>query len=409
MIKKPKIIEEAEISIEDYPICPLSQSKNITEETEVSLLDYWQIIRKRWKLILAILLLSTFCTGIVTFLKPDIFEATVTLMPMEGSSSNLASFIPDSFRPMIDSSMLNGLGGKSNTQKLINILECRTLCEDVAKQLNLSTVFSEDPAVPIEWPDTIRELQGMLTVKDNRQGLVTISVLNTDPTLAANITNTYTSCLQKFLQENALSLAKKNRLFIEEQLRQYQKKLSDAEDKLKEFQIQKKIISVDAQSKAAIDAFAEIKAQVINKTVELGVAKSFATAINPEVIRLSEGLRELEKQLNIMEKKQKNLKSSSFPSLEEAPELGVAYMRLKRETTIVEKVYEMLTQQLILARIQEAREELSFQIIDEGIPPDKKIRPRRALSVLLAGVIGLLIGVFLAFFMESIKPTKEFS
>ena len=48
-----------------------------------------------------------------------------------------------------------------------------------------------------------------------------------------------------------------------------------------------------------------------------------------------------------------------------------------------------------------------FQIIDQGIPPDKKIRPRRALSLLLASVIGLLIGVFLAFFMESITPAKE--
>ncbi|MEW6379057.1 MAG: Wzz/FepE/Etk N-terminal domain-containing protein [bacterium] len=367
------------------------------EQTETGLKDYFQILRKRWKMILGILLFCTLGATVVNFFLPDVFEATVTLMPLETPPSGLGPMISESFRSMIDIPSLTGLGGKSTTEKIINLLESRTLCEEVARQLNLQAVFFQDPALPDPWAGTLRKLRNLRTIEDNHQGLILITAHYTDPNLAAAIANSHASCLQKILQENAFSLTKKNRLFIEEQLALYSEKLRNAEERFKEFQMQKKIISIDEQSKAAVTAISELKAQIINKTVQLDAMKSFATPNNPEVIRLGTEVSEFKKQLRLMEERQE---PDSLPALRHAPELEVSYFRLKRDIATFEQVYEMLTQQLILARIQESKEELRFQIIDRAIPPHQKIRPRRMLSVLITAGASLFVGVVLALLLE---------
>jgi LPS O-antigen subunit length determinant protein (WzzB/FepE family) len=48
-----------------------------------------------------------------------------------------------------------------------------------------------------------------------------------------------------------------------------------------------------------------------------------------------------------------------------------------------------------------------FQIFDVPIKPENPIRPNMELNVLIAGIISLLFGVFLAFFMESWQKSKE--
>jgi LPS O-antigen subunit length determinant protein (WzzB/FepE family) len=48
-----------------------------------------------------------------------------------------------------------------------------------------------------------------------------------------------------------------------------------------------------------------------------------------------------------------------------------------------------------------------FQIFDPPIKPKKPIRPNMELNVLIVGVISLVSGVFLAFFMESWQKSKD--
>ena len=64
------------------------------------------------------------------------------------------------------------------------------------------------------------------------------------------------------------------------------------------------------------------------------------------------------------------------------------------------KVYEFLSQQYELARIEEAKDSIDFVVIDKAIPPEKKTKPKRMQNVMLAGIISLFIGIFIAFFLE---------
>jgi len=54
----------------------------------------------------------------------------------------------------------------------------------------------------------------MTEITDDKEGLISVAVEYKDPELAADIANQYTVALQRFLSENALSMAKRNRIFI---------------------------------------------------------------------------------------------------------------------------------------------------------------------------------------------------
>jgi len=93
-------------------------------------------------------------------------------------------------------------------------------------------------------------------------------------------------------------------------------------------------------------------------------------------------------------------------TLSDAPSVNLGYGRLKRDALIQQKLFELLTQQYELAKIEEAKDELTFQVIDAAIAPEKRIKPKRALNVMLAGVVSLFLGIFIAFFLEYVDKQK---
>jgi hypothetical protein len=72
-----------------------------------------------------------------------------------------------------------------------------------------------------------------------------------------------------------------------------------------------------------------------------------------------------------------------------------------------QKIYEMIAQQLETSMTAEVKENFAFKVIDPPKAPDKKIKPKRALMVILSVVLSVFIGVFVAFFMEYWEKVKS--
>ena len=377
-------------------------------EDEINLLDYWRIVMKRWKIIAGIFVISVVTAAIISLLMTPIYQAKATLMPVESSGGRLSGALQNLGSLPFVGGMVPGIGGASAT-KLVAVLKSRTLAEDVIHALNLTRIFFKDKKdKPPSLEDAVRSLTGITKIADDKKGgVISISVEYKDPKIAADIANHYTTVLQKFINENTLSMAKRNRIFIEDQLEKVKRELKEAEEAMKSFQTDKKIVAIDAQTEAAIRVLADLKAQITAREVQMGVMKQFSTAANPDVLRIKDELRELRKQLTMVESKRGNPETMALPSLSDAPALGLQYIRLKRESLIQEKVFELLTQQYEMARIEEAKEDITFQVIDRAIPPEKRIKPKRRQMVMLAGAVSLFAGVFLVFFLEYAANLKE--
>ena len=381
----------------------MDRTDQIDRTDEINLLDYWRVVWKRRKVVIYVFLISVVSTAVISLLMTPIYQAKATLMPVESSQGRFSTALGTLQNIPFVGGAVGGALGKTATDKLVTILNSRTIAEGVIKKMDLIKVLFKDvwdekteqwkSKKPPTLQDTVQTLQkGLVKITDDRKGLISISVEYKDPKLAADIANEYTAALHQFLNVNAISLAKRNRIFLEKQLATTKVDLQRAEEDLKGYQTKKKIVAMNAQAEGAIKALAELKAQIIAREVQLGAMREFATKANPDVMRIEDELREFRLQLKRLEMGSKNPssdESGALISLSEAPAAGLGYARLKRDALIQEKVFELLTQQYELAKIEEAKDALTFQVIDPAIAPEKRIKPKRTKNVMIAGVVSL--------------------
>jgi len=65
----------------------------------------------------------------------------------------------------------------------------------------------------------------------------------------------------------------------------------------------------------------------------------------------------------------------------------------------------------VISKISSIKEDLmnyqGFKVIDPAIEPNAPIKPNKKLNILIAGVLGLFIGIFVAFFLEFWQKGKS--
>jgi uncharacterized protein involved in exopolysaccharide biosynthesis len=84
--------------------------------------------------------------------------------------------------------------------------------------------------------------------------------------------------------------------------------------------------------------------------------------------------------------------------------MGLELARLVRDVSALEQVFSILTAQYEDARITEARDVVSVDILDRAIPPERKSRPRRATMVAATFLLTLAIGAGYAIFQAEERP-----
>ena len=150
-----------------------------------------------------------------------------------------------------------------------------------------------------------------------------------------------------------------------------------------------------SQGKAMVDAAAKVEGEIVATEAELKGLQQIYSDDNTRVRTLKARLGVLQGQMKSMQGKGAAAgtdKSSmgSFPSITELPVLGYTYYDLYREAKIRETVYEFLTQQYELAKVQEAKELPTVRVMDPAVKPERKSAPKRTLIVGLS-VFGALI------------------
>jgi protein tyrosine kinase modulator len=182
-------------------------------DNEPTLLDYWNVVKKgRW-LILSLFFSTVLATLIISLMLPKIYQARTTILPLSQEQGGLSA--------ALSASPLAGLGGlpgiQSPTDKLLVVLQSRTVAEEVIKKLDLLRLFNEDQwdTAHADWKDpekkpmmedVIKKLQSsVINVSSDRRGVVTLTAEWRNPVLAARIANAYVDALSGFLNEHSIN------------------------------------------------------------------------------------------------------------------------------------------------------------------------------------------------------------
>ncbi len=86
--------------------------------------------------------------------------------------------------------------------------------------------------------------------------------------------------------------------------------------------------------------------------------------------------------------------------LREIPSKQVGFVRLQRQTDLLEQIYTLLQTKLKEAEISEAVEDPNVRVLDAALVPGAPISPDTQRNLMLAGVLGLMIGIGAAFGRE---------
>jgi uncharacterized protein involved in exopolysaccharide biosynthesis len=374
--------------------------------TESTLSDYFEVLVKHRKFIGYIVGFAFVISTLISLLLPKMYTATARILPPKENSSGLTSLLSKTDDPLggLAASLI---GNQTPAALYVGIMKSRSVADELNQKFNLKKLYDvkyiEDVYSRLEDRSTIE------ISKDNQ--LINVSVKDRDPRRAADMANTYVDMLDQISRKLNITQGKRKRIFLESRLQKVRSSLEEAEVDLKAFQEKNHLISIDEQAKAAIEGAAEIKGQIIAAQTQLEVLKQVGTERQIEAVMLKAKIEELQKQLASIEKSTKTEQGVSKASIpdadsdfyipfEDMPGLGMQLMRLTREVKIQEKLFELLTAQYEMARIEEARDVDTIQVLDAAVPAEKKSSPKRIAIVISSVAIAVMVSMLLAFLME---------
>jgi len=221
-------------------------------------------------------------------------------------------------------------------------------------------------------------------------------VTDHDPKRAQAMGQTYVEELNRLVAELSTSSARRERIFLEGRLQAVSKDLESAEKDFSQFASKNTAIDIKEQGKAMVEAAATLQGELIAAQSELEGLRQIYTDSNVRVRSVRARIEELNHQLEKIGGKGEDLSApigeqqdSLYPSIRKLPLLGVDYADLYRRTRVQETVFETLTKEYELAKVQEVKEIPVVKVLDSPNVPDKKSFPPRLLIILL--------GILLAF------------
>src|SRR6202030_2082080 len=334
---------------------------------------------------------------LIAVLIPSRFTSTTRLMPPDSAQGQgLAMFAAAAGRLGGNLGSIGNelLGLKTSDELFAGVLLSRTIQDDLITKFDLRRVYGERQSV-----DARKELARRTDISiDRKSGILTIQVTDHDPKRATAMAQEYVAQLNSVVTQLNTSSAHRERMFLEARLEQVKTDLESAEEDFSKFASKNAAIDIKEQGKAMVEAAAVLEGQLIAAQTELQGLRQIYADQNIRVQTMQARVDELRRQILKMGGKQEPdgalpLKEDElYPSIRKLPLLGVTYADLFRRMKVEETVFETLTQQYEIAKVQEAKEVPSVKMLDPAELPEKKVFPPRTLLFFLGEIIALAIG-----------------
>ena len=344
----------------------------------------------------------------IAFLIPKRYESTARIMPPENAGPGTALFAALAGRGMTDLGSLGTiagslLGARTSGPLYVDLLRSATVSGDLIDRFQLQQVYGKRYRI-----DVAKKLARRTTIaEDKRSGVISITVEDPDPQRARDIAQAYLDELNLLVNRTNTSSARQERIFIEHRLASARDDLERAQKDMSEFASAHTTIDIKEQTRASVEAAARLQAQLIVERSSLDSLRQIYGDENVRVrsarVRIVDLQRELAK-LNgtsdplsadddpgsgnspLLDKS-----SAAYPPLRQIPRLAVPYADIYRRVRIQESVFEMLTQQYEIARIQEVKEIPVVRVIDAPAIAEKRSFPPRALITLLLTLLTISV------------------
>jgi uncharacterized protein involved in exopolysaccharide biosynthesis len=323
-----------------------------------------------WRL-LVLPVLCLIVAFIVLSLTPPSYTAKTSFFP-PAQSRNATAGLASQLNML--GSLSGAAGGKTQAEQYVAMLKSRSVADATSERFGLAQVYS------MSSPEDVRRLLAQRTniYLSSRSDLIEVSVDDRDPARAAKMASFYIESLTNLLGRVAVTDARQRRVFLEKQVDETRAQLDKAEHLLRSAGVSPSAAQLEPG--AAVGMVAQMNASIVAQNIKLAALRSVAGEANPATLAALSELAALKRRLADM---QAGVKTGA----------GDEYTGLYRDYKYNGALLELLASQLAAARIDEARDGNSLQIVDFAVVPQKKARPR---GVVFLGA-GLGLGIALSF------------
>ncbi len=332
---------------------------------------------------------------LVAFLLPKRYTSVVKLMPPDGqSNSGMAMLAALSGKAGGLAGVAGDLLGATGSGALFTgILQSRTVQDRLVQRFDLKRVYWD--RLDEDARKDLAEQTGI--AEDRKSGIITISVTDRDAHRATALAQAYVEELNRLSAELSTSAAHRERVFLEERLKAVKLDLDQAAVDFSQFSSKNTAIDIKEQARAMVEAAAQLQGELIAAESEQKELEAIYASSNPRVLAVRARITELRTQLDKLgggSGEAATPGETAYPSIRQLPLLGVKYADLYRQTKIQEAVYETLTQQYELAKVQEAKETPAIKVLDSASRPERKSFPPRMSIIFMCASFGLAAAVF---------------
>ena len=438
-------------------------------EVKLHFLDYWRIIRIRKTVILAVFLLVTITTTLVTFILPKSYASTVRIAVDKNSQS------------------VGGLDGQKSSyafdpywiQTEFEKIQSKTILHVVITNLSLNRRWAprlkEEGDLKTDLTYSI--LKSQIDVRQSRNtSLIEIRAFSEEPKEAAEIANEIAKVYRQYRMDQRSSKSREGIATLQAELNKQEKRFQEKQTEVDKLKEQLSITDIEGQGSGtgltlepevlrrlkglSIEAQAEYEAmntlylklmslsrvelkkalataypdsQLMNLSENLAVKEqSLAEMVetlspeHPDVKRLRRSYEQAKTQVNdridgileglkVRTASQKAKLDQLKTSVEEAKTADIEqaikrrpYSLKKRDLESLQLVRERLGIRIIQEQVDLAIPDAGIvEILDGAEPSYKAVRPNIPLNIVLGVIVGLAVGVGLAFFIEYLDTSVK--
>jgi uncharacterized protein involved in exopolysaccharide biosynthesis len=328
--------------------------------------DLRDLIARLWghrqQVITAMILAFGIALGIA-FLIPRWYRATAVILPPE--DTDLFSNMSLAQRALTKFPAFGVLGDYFTPADVFKaILKSRRVQEKVVDRFDLQKVYKLKSR-----EKTLKALKTNYDVKLAPEGTIAVSVEDRDPKRAAAMATAFLEELDHFNIENRNTGAGRTRRFLEQRVYETDSLLRLSEEALKLYQEAKHTVVPTNIEAGEVKSAGELIGRKIALEVRLEILRTYLREDSDEIRTIRTELDQLKTMIRTL------------------PQLQSELSRLIRDQKMHEQVFILLTAELEQARIREAMDTPTVQVLDVAVPPERHSRPKRLTIAIIAAVL----------------------
>ncbi len=381
------------------------------DAVSVSVVRYARSIWERRRIVISIMAIGILLSLLNALLGPNFYTSTTSFMPPGNTSSfgSLMSMLSNNPNSSITDEML-GLG--TNGDLFVAILKSRNVQDTLVTRFGLLQYFKARTML-----DARKALTASTDVEqDEKSGIITVSVNARSPQFAAQLAEGYITELNRVVTDDSTSSAHKERVFLEGRVKDIKQDLDASSKMLSQFSTKNKAIDIQAQGRSMVEAGLRLQGELIDGRSQLAALEQTYSADNSRVKAMEARNAELEQQIDVLggltnaKGTAPDASSSPYPSASQLPALGLTFYDLERKVRVDEVVWETLTKEYEIAKVEEAKQIPTVRVLDAANVPERKSGPNRRLILMIGTALSFLVACVVVFVMnywEGMDPASE--